>query len=217
LQLGQQAADHIDLVAQPQAHVGGDLVVARAAGVQALAGIAQQLGQAGLDVQVHVLQVELPLEAAASISRRDGGMPSWMAAWSSLLMMPWWHNISAWASEPADVHAPQAFVEKHAGGVALDEVAHGLGEQGRPGSRFLVELVLGHGSGKLVGPGSGPEGCKITNNQVNNLVNDERQRDFIDLSRTRCADARGAAAAGADLRRLPARGAAACGAVCRSW
>jgi hypothetical protein len=64
LQLGEQAADQVNLAAQPQAHVGGHLVVAAAAGVQALARVAHQLGQAGFDVQVHVFQVELPLERA---------------------------------------------------------------------------------------------------------------------------------------------------------
>ena len=54
----------VDLAAQPQPHVGGHLVVADAAGVQALAGVADQLRQARLDVEVHVLQLELPLEAA---------------------------------------------------------------------------------------------------------------------------------------------------------
>jgi hypothetical protein len=65
---GQQRPRLVDLAAQPQAHVGGDLVVAAAAGVQALAGVAHQLGQARLDVQVHVFQLELPLEAPDSIS-----------------------------------------------------------------------------------------------------------------------------------------------------
>ena len=61
----------VDLAAQPQAHVGRDLVVARAAGVQALAGVADERGQARLDVEVHVLEVELPLELAALDLRRD--------------------------------------------------------------------------------------------------------------------------------------------------
>ena len=65
LQLGEQGGDQVDLVAQPEAHVGRDLVVARAAGVQALAGIADELDQARLDVQVHVLEVDLPVELAA--------------------------------------------------------------------------------------------------------------------------------------------------------
>ena len=60
----------VDRVAQPQPHVGRDLVVARAAGVQALAGIADQRGQARLDVEVHVLEVERPGERAARRSRR---------------------------------------------------------------------------------------------------------------------------------------------------
>ena len=53
------------VAAQPQAHVGRDLVVARAAGVQALAGVADERGQAPLDVEVHVLEVARPGELAA--------------------------------------------------------------------------------------------------------------------------------------------------------
>jgi hypothetical protein len=65
LHVGQQHGQRVDLAAQPQAHVGGHLVVAAAAGVQALAGVAHQLRQAGLDVEVHVFQLQLPLELAA--------------------------------------------------------------------------------------------------------------------------------------------------------
>jgi hypothetical protein len=39
--------------------------------VQALAGVAHQLGQARLDVQVHVFQVQLPLERAGLDLLRD--------------------------------------------------------------------------------------------------------------------------------------------------
>ena len=60
----EQRADGVDLVAQPQPHVGRHLVVARAAGVQPLAGVADALRQARLDVEVHVLELELPLERA---------------------------------------------------------------------------------------------------------------------------------------------------------
>jgi hypothetical protein len=42
LEIAQQAVDLVDGVAQPEPDVGGDLVVARAPGVQALAGIADQ-------------------------------------------------------------------------------------------------------------------------------------------------------------------------------
>jgi hypothetical protein len=71
LQVGQQAVDEVDFRHQPQAHVGGHLVVAAAPGVQALAGVAHQLGQPGLDVQVHVFQVQLPFEGAGFDLRAD--------------------------------------------------------------------------------------------------------------------------------------------------
>ena len=40
LHVGEQRRKAVDLAAQPQAHIGGDLVVAAAAGVQPLAGVA---------------------------------------------------------------------------------------------------------------------------------------------------------------------------------
>ena len=62
----------VDLVAQPQAHVGRDLVVARAAGVQPLAGVADELRQPRLDVEVHVLERRAAIRSApGSISSRD--------------------------------------------------------------------------------------------------------------------------------------------------
>ena len=64
LQRTQQGQDLVGGVTQPQADVGGDLVVARAGRVQALAGVADQLGQALLDVEVDILQIQRPLEAA---------------------------------------------------------------------------------------------------------------------------------------------------------
>jgi hypothetical protein len=61
------AEERVDRSAQPQAHVGCDLVVARARGVQSLAGVADQRGETPLDVEVHILERARPLEAA----RRD--------------------------------------------------------------------------------------------------------------------------------------------------
>jgi hypothetical protein len=80
LQLAQQAGDQVDFAAQPQADVGGHLVVAAAAGVQALAGVAHQLRQARLDVQVHVFQASFHSNAPDSISELICAMPRWMAA-----------------------------------------------------------------------------------------------------------------------------------------
>ena len=66
LQALDQGQQFVDGGAQPQAHVGGDLVVARAAGVQPLAGVADQGGEAFFDVQVDVFQVERPFELAGA-------------------------------------------------------------------------------------------------------------------------------------------------------
>jgi len=41
-----------------------------------------------------------------------------------------------------DVRLPKSLVEEDAGGVALHQVAHGLGKQGRPGLGLLIELVF---------------------------------------------------------------------------
>jgi hypothetical protein len=95
----QAGGDVVDRVAQIQANVGGHLVVARAAGMQALAGIADQRCQALLDVQVHVFEVERPDKAAASISRVTCAMPRSMSARSSLLMISCLASIVACASE----------------------------------------------------------------------------------------------------------------------
>lgn len=64
-QVLQQVADAIDLAAQPQADIGRDLIVARAARVQPFARIADQRGEPRLDVQVHVFEIQLPFELAA--------------------------------------------------------------------------------------------------------------------------------------------------------
>ena len=162
------AGDQVDLAAQPQAHVGGDLVVAAAAGVQALAGVARQLRQARLDVQVHVFQVELPLELArirspARSAPCPSGSPRRSAARDDALRR---QHLRV-RQRAFDVGLPQALVEEHAGGVALDQVAHGLGKQGRPGLGFLVELVhreAGGAAGYWFAPGV--VAARITNNRA---------------------------------------------------
>ena len=141
LQLPQQIADEVDLVAQPQAHVGGHLVVAAAPGVQAFAGVAGELGQAGFDVEVHVFQIELPFkrarfDLAAHLGQTalDGGVV--VGADDALGGQHLGVGQAA-----GDVGLPEAFVKEDAGGVALDQLAHGLREKGRPGFGFFVELV----------------------------------------------------------------------------
>ena len=97
----ERASDRVDLVAQPQAQVGRDLVVARARGVQALAGVADQRGEAALDVEVHVLGVERPAEApGVDLAARCCARPRSIAARSRRGRMPARASMRAWASEP---------------------------------------------------------------------------------------------------------------------
>ncbi len=64
LQAREFARDAVDGRAQVQANVGGHLVVAGATGVQLFAGDADQFGEPGLDIHVHIFQLDGPLEAA---------------------------------------------------------------------------------------------------------------------------------------------------------
>jgi hypothetical protein len=55
----------VDGAAQPQPDVGGNLVVARACGVQALPRVANQCDQPFLDIEMNVLELARPRELAA--------------------------------------------------------------------------------------------------------------------------------------------------------
>src|SRR5260221_5438655 len=61
----RRSVDRVDFLAQPEAQVVGDWVVTRARGMQRLARLAGDRGQAPLDVEMHVLGVERPGKAAA--------------------------------------------------------------------------------------------------------------------------------------------------------
>ena len=65
LQSRQLGGNGIDRGAQVQADISGHLVVARAPGMQLLAGDPDQLRQPGLDVHVDIFQFHRPGEAAA--------------------------------------------------------------------------------------------------------------------------------------------------------
>ena len=60
LQASNQILNNGNLVAQPQADIGGNLVVAAASGVQAFAGVADFFGQAAFDVHVDIFQIQRP-------------------------------------------------------------------------------------------------------------------------------------------------------------
>ena len=63
-QLGHDRVQRVDLVAQVQADVGGDLIVAGAARVQPFADVSNDLDEAGFDVHVYVFARHRPLQRA---------------------------------------------------------------------------------------------------------------------------------------------------------
>ena len=73
---GAQAHLHaIDRGAHPQAQIGRDLIIARARGVQAASGLAHELGQPRLDVEMDVLKLGREGEAAGLDLGTDPGEP----------------------------------------------------------------------------------------------------------------------------------------------
>ena len=91
--------------------------------------------------------------------------------------------MSAWARRACDVGLPHALVEEHAGGVALDQLAHGLGEERRPGLGFLVELVEDMGRlGRWTGVTLRRARCRATglgDNALHDAAADCRPPDSI--------------------------------------
>ena len=136
LQVFNQAADGGNFIAQPQADVGGDLVVAAAAGVQAFAGVADFVGEAAFDVHVHVFQIERPLQAACF----DFGLDFGHAAPNVGQILRGEHagfvQHLRVRERALDVVAGEALVEVDGGGVLFDEFGHGLVETAGPG--FVV-------------------------------------------------------------------------------
>ena len=134
LEIAQQAVDLVDGVAQPEPDVGGHLVVARATGVQALAGITDQGRETLFDVEVHILVVEIPVEAAgfdladdrchalldgSQIGGGDDALPRQHARMSQ---------------RRANVLPPHATIKKYGSRITLDEFGNGFGKAARPGS-----------------------------------------------------------------------------------
>jgi len=79
LHLSHEAPDLVDRLAQPQTQVGCDLVVARAGGVQALAGLPDESDQPPLDIDVDILAASDQRNRPVSISREILERPSSIA------------------------------------------------------------------------------------------------------------------------------------------
>ena len=128
----------VDRVAQPQAHVGRDLVVARAAGVQALAGVADQLGQpasmfrctsSASSDQSNAPAVDLARDPAPCRARSRRGRAG--------AMMPLRRQHARVRERALDVGLGQPLVEGDRGGEALDQVVMGSAKRPDQVARFL--------------------------------------------------------------------------------
>jgi len=98
--------------------------------VQTLAGIARQLRQACLNIQVHVLQVEFPFKRTSFDLRchRAQALLNGMAIlWRDDLLGAEHLRVSQRA---CNVGLPKPLVKKNTRGIAFHEVAHGFGKQG---------------------------------------------------------------------------------------
>ena len=133
----------VDRGTEQQAHVGRDLVVAAAAGVQPLAGLADDLGQAPLDVEVHVFVGLRPRKGAgadlgadlreALLDRREVALADDVRRVQ--------HARVRYRGFDVELGKPQ--VEGDRSGEALRERSRRLAEAPRP-RLFLGFIVGGH-------------------------------------------------------------------------
>ena len=145
LEIADQGLAMADLAAQVEADVGGDLVVARAPGVQFLAGIADQLGQARLDVHMHVFQLHRPGEVAAGDLAADLGQPPFDGQPLVLVEHADALQHSRMGQGAFDIDIGQAPVEVHGGGEGLHEGIGGFLESTAPHAVVAVFRFLAHG------------------------------------------------------------------------
>ena len=134
LQIADQYQAIVDGRAQVEADVGGHLVVARATRVQALAGVADQLGQALLDVEVHVLEVDRPDEAPGLDVGTDLSEPAFDVGQILGRDHPDGTKHACMRERPLDIEARQPAVEADRCRKAFDALVHGFGETAGPGA-----------------------------------------------------------------------------------
>ena len=102
LQVGELRVERVDRVADPEAEIDRDLVVARARRVQPPGRRADQLGKPRFDVHVNVFERAREREGPGlDFGLAPGLDPRAMAAASAGSTMPASASIATWAFEPA--------------------------------------------------------------------------------------------------------------------
>ncbi|MNV18981.1 hypothetical protein D3C71_1098220 [compost metagenome] len=141
LQASDFGQDQVDFVTQPQADIGGDLIVTAAAGVQFFTGHADAVGQPRLDVHVDVFKVDAPVELAGLDFTLDGLQAIDDAVALGIGQHADLGQHGGVGDRAHDVVAIQALVESDGGGEAGDEGVDGFTEAAAPG---LIGLVSAH-------------------------------------------------------------------------
>ena len=132
LQRTDRLRDVVERLAQAEPHRGGDLVVARSPGVQALAGVADPLGEHRLDVHVHVLERRSPLEATRLDVGEDVLEPGDDGVAIRFAQHPDLGEHGRVGDGAPDVVAGKPAIEAHRLGEPLDQCVGRLGEPARP-------------------------------------------------------------------------------------
>ncbi|MDF9904080.1 UNVERIFIED_ORG: hypothetical protein OKW15_002036 [Pseudomonas reinekei] len=141
LQASDFGQDQVDFVTQPQADIGGDLIVTAAAGMQFFTGHADAVGQPRLDVHVDVFKVDAPVELAGLDFTLDGLQAIDDAVALGIGQHADLGQHGGVGDRTHDVVAIQALVEGDGGGEAGDEGVDGFTEAAAPG---LIGLVSAH-------------------------------------------------------------------------
>ena len=132
LEAVNQADDRIHGIAGIEAHIGGDLIVATAGGVELGTRGADALGQLRFDVHVHVFEGFLPLEVAAF----DLALEAEQACFDLRLLVgredAGFHQSLGMGDAAADVLRVEPPVKGHGFAITLYELAGGLGETAFP-------------------------------------------------------------------------------------
>jgi hypothetical protein len=148
LQRAHQQVDRVERIAQPQPNVGGHLVIARAAGVQALAGVAHQVGQPLLDVQMNVLEIDRPAKGSGIELRLDRLHTALDVGEVVGREHAYGRHHPCMRQRSADVDCSQPPIEGDRRGVLLGELVDRLAKAPRPGLR--CQFVVLHSMGVSV-------------------------------------------------------------------
>ena len=145
LEPGETCENDIGLVTQIKPHVGGDLIIARARGVQTFARFTDLRGECGLDIHVHVFERIGPFESTGAdvvgnlIQSLDDGVTVFFV-----------EHLDAGEHRgvgyrAANIVFPQPPVEADRGGKRLSQCIGGSGKTPTP------ELVAGSVTGRVFG------------------------------------------------------------------